>query len=30
MPLYDYECARCGRFRDSRSKSNFDKPAARG
>lgn len=27
MPLYDYECARCGPFRDWRSMRDFAKPA---
>jgi len=27
MPLYEYECTRCGPFRDWRSMSEFEKPA---
>jgi putative FmdB family regulatory protein len=27
MPLYDYECRRCGPFREWRSMSDYEKPA---
>lgn len=28
MPLYDYDCTRCGPFREWRSMNDFEKPVA--